>query len=132
MRLEPNPNTNNSPPVSTAGSKESLRYHPTAGDQQLPSRDLPIHLSPICLSPSRRSGGCIPKKSSSFVPGHRKSRSEGGNILFGCGGGGGLGSPDMPHHHFNTISNKGKSVLKVIFFSLSINSCALNIWIFNF
>jgi len=105
LRLEPNAN---SPPISSANSKESLRHHSTEPQPQ--SRDLPIHLSPICLSPSRRSGGCIPKKSS-FVPSHRKSRSEGGSTLFGCGGAG-LASPDMPQHQFNILSN-GKSVMKV-------------------
>ena len=85
LRLEPN---TVSPPVSSCSSKESVR-HPAPLE-----KDLHVELSPICLSPSRRSG-CIPRSGKSFVPGHRKSRSEGGNILFGCGGGG-LASPELP------------------------------------
>jgi hypothetical protein len=90
LRLEPNPS---SPPGSSSSSKESMPQsnHPVeleSATEQLGS---------ICVSPARRSG-CIPRTGKGFVPGHRKSKSEGGNILFGCGGGGGLASPDLPHH----------------------------------
>ena len=98
LRLEPN---TVSPPVSSSSSKESVR--PPAAGADL---ELRVELSPICLSPSRRSG-CIPRAGKSFVPGHRKSRSEGGNILFGCGGAG-LGSPDLPHHP--ALGKKGMKV----------------------
>ena len=91
LRLEPNPT---SPPVSSSSSKESVR-------QNNPPSDLDVatdKLGSICVSPARRSG-CIPRSTGKgFVPGHRKSKSEGGNSLFGCGGGGGLASPDLPHH----------------------------------
>lgn len=97
LKLEPN---TTSPPVSSSSSKESVRHHA--------EKELPVELSPICLSPSRRSG-CLPRSSKSFVPGHRKSRSEGGNILFGCGGGGGLASPDLPHQ-VTTLGRKGMKV----------------------
>jgi len=87
-RLEPN-----SPAVSSTSSKESVRsskvqsYHP----------DL---LQELNLSPAR--GGSkvsrAPAPGKPFVPGHRKSKSEGGNIFFSCAGSG-LASPEIPTHH---------------------------------
>ncbi len=99
LRLEPNPTT--SPPVSSSSSKESVPQQTGNNNNPHPS-DLDAateRLGSMCVSPARRSG-CIPRTGGgkAFVPGHRKSKSEGGNILFGCGGGGGLASPDLPHH----------------------------------
>jgi len=92
LRLEPNPT---SPPVSSSSSKESVPQQTNHPSELEAATE---RLGSICVSPARRSG-CIPRTGGkAFVPGHRKSKSEGGNILFGCGGGGGLASPDLPHH----------------------------------
>lgn len=106
LRLEPNPTTATSPPVSSSSSKESvpqMTTTTTTSNNNYPAEleAATDRLGSICVSPARRSG-CIPRTGKAFVPGHRKSKSEGGNILFGCGGGGGSGvvaSPDLNHHH---------------------------------
>ena len=83
-KLEPN-----SPLASSASSKESVRSSkPPPGHH--PHPDI---LNGLNLSPAKRAGG---SKSGSrpFVPGHRKSKSEGGNIFFSCAGSG-LASPEV-------------------------------------
>ena len=83
-KLEPK-----SPPASSSSSKESVRSSRPGGGQP----DLPHYLN---LSPAKRAGSSRAAASSSkpFVPGHRKSKSEGGNIFFSCAGSG-LASPEV-------------------------------------
>jgi len=83
-KLEPN-----SPPASSSSSKESVRSSKPPGGHP----DLPHYLN---LSPAKRAGSsrCAAGVSKPFVPGHRKSKSEGGNIFFSCAGSG-LASPEV-------------------------------------
>jgi len=84
-RLEPN-----SPPVSSSSSKESVRVAKTGpGQHQHPDILSGLNLSPAKRAASGGKGGHKP-----FVPGHRKSKSEGGNIFFSCAGSG-LASPEV-------------------------------------
>ena len=72
-RLEPN-----SPPVSSSSSKESVRVAKVGpGQHQHPDILSGLNLSPAKRAASGGKGGHKP-----FVPGHRKSKSEGGNIFF--------------------------------------------------
>jgi len=84
-KLEPN-----SPLASSASSKESVRSSkPSAGHH--PNPDI---LSGLNLSPAKRAAGIKAGSGKPFVPGHRKSKSEGGNIFFSCAGSG-LASPEV-------------------------------------
>merc|ERR1719464_2139973 len=68
-KLEPN-----SPLASSASSKESVRSSkPPAGHH--PNPDI---LSGLNLSPAKRAAGIKAGSGKPFVPGHRKSKSEGG------------------------------------------------------
>ena len=83
-KLEPN-----SPPASSSSSKESVRSSKSPGGHP----DLPHYLN---LPPAKIAGSsrCAAGVSKPFVPGHRKSKSEGGNIFFSCAGSG-LASPEV-------------------------------------
>ena len=84
-KLEPN-----SPPASSSSSKESVRSSkPPAGHPDLPHY---LNLSPAKRAGSSRAAAVAGTKP--FVPGHRKSKSEGGNIFFSCAGSG-LASPEV-------------------------------------
>jgi hypothetical protein len=86
-RLEPN-----SPQVSSTSSKESVRSgRPAAHGLPVGHPDL---LQELNLSPAKRSNAKGSGPASKFVPGHRKSKSEGGNIFFACAGSG-LASPEV-------------------------------------
>jgi len=82
-KLEPN-----SPPASSSSSKESIR------SSKVVSGHHPDLLQELNLSPAKRSAVGRGAPNRSFVPGHRKSKSEGGNIFFSCAGSG-LASPDV-------------------------------------
>jgi len=81
-KLEPN-----SPPASSSSSKESVR------SSKVMNTHHPDQLQALNLSPAKR-GGAGRGQQRSFIPGHRKSKSEGGNIFFSCAGSG-LASPDV-------------------------------------
>ena len=83
QRLEPN-----SPLASSSSSKESVR------SSKVGPGGPPDLLQELNLSPAKRAGGSARSHSKPFVPGHRKSKSEGGNIFFSCAGSG-LASPDL-------------------------------------
>ena len=90
-KLEPK-----SPPASSSSSKESVRSSRPGGGQP----DLPHYLN---LSPAKRAGSSRAAASASkpFVPGHRKSKSEGGNIFFSSAGSG-LASPEVSGSRMST------------------------------
>lgn len=81
-KLEPN-----SPPTSSSSSKESVRSSKVTGHH-------PDLLQGLSLSPAKRGGAEKGAANKSFIPGHRKSKSEGGNIFFSCAGSA-LASPDV-------------------------------------
>ena len=84
-KLEPN-----SPPQSSSSSKESVRV----GKSQSGHKPHPDILNGLSLSPDKRSAGARGYHNKPFIPGHRKSKSEGGNIFFSCAGSG-LASPEV-------------------------------------
>jgi len=82
-KLEPN-----SPLASSSSSKESIR------SSKVVSGHHPDLLQELNLSPAKRSGVGKGGPHKPFIPGHRKSKSEGGNIFFSCAGSG-LASPEV-------------------------------------
>lgn len=82
-KLEPN-----SPPASSSSSKESVR------SSKVMTGHHPDLLQELNLSPAKRGGVGKGGQQKTFIPGHRKSKSEGGNIFFSCAGSG-LASPDI-------------------------------------
>jgi len=82
-KLEPN-----SPPASSSSSKESIR------SSKVMTGHHPDLLQELNLSPAKRGGMGRGGTHRSFIPGHRKSKSEGGNIFFSCAGSG-LASPEV-------------------------------------
>jgi len=93
-RLEPN-----SPQPSSTSSKESVRSVRPVQSQH------PDLLQELNLSPAKRSGA---SRNQRFVPGHRKSKSEGGNIFFSCAGSG-LASPEVPSFKQGKVRLRGGS-----------------------
>jgi len=89
VRLEPN-----SPaPSSSSSSKESVRSgRPGNGSQHTGVTNEDFLSEPnrgVNLSPAKRAG----RSHKNFIPSHRKSKSEGGNIFFACAGSSSLNSP---------------------------------------
>ena len=73
LKLEPN-----SPTASSSSSKESVRTDPTLMAE--------LNLSPAKGIIRTHHSHAPTKSKSTFVPGHRKSRSDGGNIFLACSG----------------------------------------------
>jgi len=92
-KLEPN-----SPPASSSSSKESIRSTKVVSGHHHQDQ-----LQALNLSPAKR-GGVGRSQNKSFIPGHRKSKSEGGNIFFSCAGSA-LASPDVASSRVGRVAS---------------------------